>query len=74
MRWVALSFLFVTFLYDTNGMDEIWFLLGRLKAIVHLQLHFANPCSVSLQKEVVVAAERSSAKARLGGRLFVYSL
>ncbi|OXB54446.1 hypothetical protein ASZ78_003581, partial [Callipepla squamata] len=28
----------------------------------------------SLQKEVVVAAERSSAKARLGGRLFVYSL
>lgn len=26
------------------------------------------------RKEVVVAAERSSAKARLGGRLFVYSL
>lgn len=41
---------------------------------MHLQLHFANLCSVSLQKEVVVAAERSSAKARLGGRLFVYSL
>uniref|UniRef100_A0A8C3JEI2 Phosphatidylinositol-glycan-specific phospholipase D n=1 Tax=Calidris pygmaea TaxID=425635 RepID=A0A8C3JEI2_9CHAR len=43
-------------------------------ATVHLQLRFANPCSVSLQKEVVVAAERSSSKARLGGRLFVYSL
>ncbi|GAB0183915.1 phosphatidylinositol-glycan-specific phospholipase D [Grus japonensis] len=29
---------------------------------------------ISPEKEVVVAAERSSAKARLGGRVFVYSL
>lgn len=41
---------------------------------MHLQLHFANIYSLSLQKQVVVAAERSSAKARLSGRLFVYSL
>lgn len=74
MRWVAFSFLLITFLYDANDMDKIWFPLGKLKAIIQLQLRFAHVCSVSLQKEVVVAAERSSAKARLGGRLFVYLL
>lgn len=59
---------------DASDTDKIWFPLEKPKAAVCPELHFANPCSVSLQKEVVVAAERSSAKARLGGRLFVYSL
>lgn len=53
---------------------RIWKKSGFHKATMYLQLHFANSCSVSLQKEVVVAAERSSAKARLGGRLFIYLL
>lgn len=71
LRWAAVSFP-VTFLYDTNEMVKSHG--GSLRQPCTCSCILLNLCPLSLQKEVVVAAERSSAKARLGGRLFVYSL
>ncbi|KAF2980535.1 hypothetical protein EK904_006349 [Melospiza melodia maxima] len=75
----------VTSVLAGGAAGRVYIFSGRQASSGNVTGHctsWTSPCPedwaqyvlTSPEKEVVVAAERSSAKARLGGRLFVYSL
>ncbi|KAF4798254.1 phosphatidylinositol-glycan-specific phospholipase D isoform X1 [Turdus rufiventris] len=75
----------VTSILSGGAAGRVYIYNGRQTSSGNVTDHctsWTSPCPedwaqyvlISPEKELVVAAERSSAKARLGGRLFVYSL